>query len=149
MGSQFVRVTNLCLLRYLPSLVAGCLVSAYFFAPPAGYTEQLMSLLLFSGLLTLVNAPFDWVSIGLTRALLRRGLELGGWWPILLALSDAVIVAIIIALLSLTTVIAVQAFDDLEALGGGGSILPLAPLLDGLAAHPTEPEYWWVYALLL
>jgi hypothetical protein len=29
----------------------------------------------------LLNAPFDWASLGLTRALLRRGLELGGWWP--------------------------------------------------------------------
>jgi hypothetical protein len=36
--------------------------------------EQLM----FLGLLTLINAPFDWASLGLTRALLRRGLELGG-----------------------------------------------------------------------
>ena len=41
------------------------------------------------GLLTLLNAPFDWASLGLTRALLRRGLELGGWWPYLLALVDA------------------------------------------------------------
>ncbi len=35
-------------------------------------------LLLFLDLLTLLNAPFDWASLGLTRALLRRGLELGG-----------------------------------------------------------------------
>src|SRR5262249_34113573 len=40
--------------------------------------------LLFLGLLTLLNAPFDWASLGLTRALLRRGLELGGWWPYVL-----------------------------------------------------------------
>jgi len=46
-------------------------------------------LLLFLGLLTLLNAPFDWASRGLTRALLRRGLERGGWWPYLLALVDA------------------------------------------------------------
>jgi hypothetical protein len=32
-------------------------------------------------LLKLLNAPFDWASLGLTWALLRRGLELGGWWP--------------------------------------------------------------------
>ena len=47
-------------------------------------------LLLFLGWLSLINAPFDWVSLGLTRALLRRGLELGGWWPYALALVDAV-----------------------------------------------------------
>ena len=33
-------------------------------------------LVLFLGLLSLLNAPFDWASLGLTRALLRRGLEL-------------------------------------------------------------------------
>jgi hypothetical protein len=45
--------------------------------------------LLFVGLLTLLNAPFDWASLGLTRALLWRGLELGGWWPYILAFVDA------------------------------------------------------------
>ena len=57
-------------------------------------------LLLVVGLLTLLNAPFDWASLGLTRALLRRGLELGGWWPCLLALVDALAAAFIVALLA-------------------------------------------------
>jgi len=55
--------------------------------------------LLFLLLLTLLNAPFDWASLGLTRALLRRGLELGGWWPYVLALVDAALAGIIIAAL--------------------------------------------------
>jgi hypothetical protein len=46
-------------------------------------------------------------------------------------------------------VIGVQAFNNLEQLGGGEPILPLDELFDGIAAHPTDPEYWWVYALLL
>lgn len=46
-------------------------------------------LLLFVGLLTLLNAPFDWASLGLTRALLRLGLERGGWWPLVYGLVDA------------------------------------------------------------
>ena len=76
---------------------------------------------LFLGLLTLLNAPFDWASLGLTRALLRRGLELGGWWPYLLALVDAALAGVIIALLALTLVIGVQAFDELAVHGGGKS----------------------------
>jgi len=108
-------------------------------------------LLLFLGLLTLINAPFDWASLGLTRGLLRRGLELGAWWPYLLALADAVLAAGIIAVLTIVTVISVQAFDDVAAHAGsdGARILPLGALLDGIAAHPGAPEYWWVYALLL
>jgi hypothetical protein len=100
-------------------------------------------------LLTLLNAPFDWASLGLTRALLRRGLELGGWWPYLLALVDALLAGVIIALLALTMVVGVQAFDALAVHGGGKPVLPLTPLFDGLAAHPEAPEYWWIYALLL
>src|SRR6266481_662093 len=108
-------------------------------------------LLLFLGLLTLLNAPFDWVSLGMTRALLRRGLELGGWWPYLLALADGLVAAAIVAPLSIAMVIGVQAFDHLAEFGGGPDkqVLPLAPLLDGIAANPWAPTYWWVYALLL
>jgi hypothetical protein len=106
------------------------------------------TLLLFLVLLTLLNAPFDWASLGLTRALLRRGLELGGWWFLALALADALLAAFVIALLSLTMVIGVEAFGDLEKLGGGKRSLPLGPFFDGIAAHPSASEYWWVYALL-
>jgi hypothetical protein len=107
------------------------------------------SLLLFLVLLTLINAPFDWASLGLTRALLRRGLELGGWWPYLLAVLDAILTAGIIALLAITMVLVVQTFDHLAEHGGGAPILPLHELFDGIAAHPASPEYWWLYALLL
>jgi hypothetical protein len=100
------------------------------------------------GLLTLLNAPFDWASLGLTRALLRRGLELGGWWPYLLALVDACLAAII-ACLALVMVIGVQAFDELAGHDAGKPFLPLAPLFDGIAKTPAAPEYWWAYALLL
>ena len=108
------------------------------------------SMLLFLGLFTLLNAPFDWASLGLTRALLRRGLELRGWWPFILALVDAVLAGVVITFLALTMVIGVQAFDDLAALGGGegARLLPLGPFFDGIAANPTAPEFWWVYALL-
>jgi hypothetical protein len=105
-------------------------------------------LLLFFGLLTLINAPFDWASLGLTRALLRRGLELGGWWPYLLAVVDALAAALIILLLAITMVIGVQAFNHL-APHYAGETLPLDKLFDGIAAQPSAPENWWVYALLL
>jgi hypothetical protein len=109
------------------------------------------SLLLFLGLLTLINAPFDWASLGLTRALLRRGLELGGWWPLFLAFLDAALAIGIIALLALVMVVGVQAFDELAMHGGGekAAVLPLPTLFDGIAQNPGAPEYWWVYALLL
>jgi hypothetical protein len=42
-----------------------------------------------------------------------------------------------------------QAFDALAVHGGGKPVLPLDPLFNGITAHPTAPEYWWLYALLL
>lgn len=60
-------------------------------------------------------------------------------------------------------VVAVQFFDEFAVRGGGQPVLPLiaaefsatgagatrTALFDGMAAHPAQPEYWWVYALLL
>ncbi len=132
----------------LTTMMAACLVSASFLSSSTDW-ETSGPVLLFLGLLTLLNAPFDWASLGLTRALLRRGLELGGWWPYLLALMDALLAGVIIALLALTMVVGVQAFDSLAEHGGGKPVLQLTPLFDGLAAHPEAPEYWWIYALLL
>ncbi len=42
-----------------------------------GVRDELLLLLVMLGLVPLVNIPFDWTSIGATRALLRRGCEPG------------------------------------------------------------------------
>jgi hypothetical protein len=130
---------------------AACLLAAYA-ASPLRTWVTLGPELLFLGLLALLNAPFDWLSLGLTRALLRRGLERQGWWPYLYSFVDAALAGIIIAALAIAMVIGVQAFDELAVLGSGkasSAVLPLDKLFNGLAAHPSEPEYWWLYALLL
>lgn len=78
------------------------------------------------------------------------GLELGGWWPYLLGFVDAFLAAAIVASLAIVMVVGVQAFDDIVVHRGGKRVLlPLDTLLEGIAAYPTEPQYWWVYALLL
>ena len=136
------------LLFFIPAMIAACL-SAVGLLLPLQTWPYTGPLLLFQGLLTLINAPFNWVSIGLTRALLWRGLELGGWWPYFLGVANAVLATAIVAALTLTMVIAVQAFDELVRHGGGSPILPLDPLFEGISKNPGAPEYWWIYALLL
>ena len=85
----------------------------------------------------------------LTRALLRRGVELGGWAPYFLAIVDAALAAGVIVVMALAMVIGVQFFDAVGVLGGGKAVLPLDPLFNGIAANPWAPEYWWIYVLLV
>jgi hypothetical protein len=132
------------------AMIALCFLAAAFIAHLEAWNKA-GPMLLFLGLLTLINAPFNWASLGLTRALLRRGLELKGWWPYLLALVDAASAAVIVAALALVIVIGVQAFNELAVHGGGenATVLPLDTLFDGIATNPAAPQYWWAYALLL
>jgi hypothetical protein len=65
---------------FLAAMILSCLGAASLLSPLKTW-EQTGPMVLFLGLLTLLNALFDWTSLGLARALLRRGLELGGWWP--------------------------------------------------------------------
>jgi hypothetical protein len=147
-SSKMHRWHGVYLSFFVPVMIMVCLATVSFLSPLEN-AGSFGPVLLFLGLLTLLNAPFDWASLGLTRALLRRGLELAGWWPYLLALVDAVLAAVIVAALAITMVIGVQAFDGLAVHGGGEPVLRLDALLDGIAGHPAEPEYWWLYALLL
>jgi hypothetical protein len=99
--------------------------------------------------LTLLNAPFDWLSLGLTRAFLRLGVERGGWMPYVFALADALVAVALIVVLACTMVVVIQAFNMVAVLGGAPPTLPLEPLFAGIARNPSAPEYWWIYALLL
>jgi hypothetical protein len=106
--------------------------------------------LLFLGLFTIVNAPVDWLALGLTRALLRRGLSQGGWRPFLCALIDLVAAMALVVGLAFAMVLAAQAFDDFAVLGGRSKahILEVAPLLDQLQANPAASENAWVWFTL-
>jgi hypothetical protein len=137
-------------LAFFPVMIVACLMAANLAALP-NYWPSHGPFLLFLGLLTLLNSPFVWASLGLTRALLRRGLELEGWWPYGLALVDACLATVIVALLALVMVLGVQAFDELAVHAGGESaaVMSLDTLFDEIAKNPAAPKNWWAYALLL
>jgi hypothetical protein len=107
-------------------------------------------ILLFLVLLTLVNGPFDWITLGLTRALLRRGLELGGWWPLAFGLIDLFVAAAVMAALSVTVLLSVQMFGHFAMLGGGRPVLDVSQVLGALAdpQRRSAPEFWWLYVML-
>ena len=124
--------------------------SVYFASPSKNWPARGVFILMF-GPLTLINAPFDWFAIGLTRALLRRGLAPSGRGPYFYALVDALVAPPTIALLAVVTVVAVQTFGDiavLRAQSPDARILPLADLFQGLEERPGDPEFWWVWLTL-
>jgi hypothetical protein len=137
------------LLLFCAIMCVACFVASYMLAPGPGWQIE-GAFLIFFGLLTLINAPIDWIALGFTRALLRRGLSQGGWWPFLFALVDVAVATILIVILAFAMVLAVQSFDDVAVLRAGpqARILPLGPLFDGLTRTPGDYEYWWVWCLL-
>jgi hypothetical protein len=134
---------------YCIVLAMGCFSTPYYLATFESW-DRIGPLILFFGLLTLVNAPVDWLAIGFTRALLRRGLSRAGWWPFLYAMVDVAVAAILIAMLAFAMVLAVQIFDDVAVLRAGrdARILPLGSLFEGLSISPSDYEYWWIWLLL-
>jgi hypothetical protein len=132
----------------IPGTIVACFCAAYFLSKLVVW-NFIGPLLLFGALLTVLNAPFDWLSVGLTRGLLRRGLEKGGWAPLLFSLIDAGLATFLIAALVPVMVVGVQFFDRIAEHGGGHAILQLKDFFDGIEADPCAAEYWWVYALLL
>jgi hypothetical protein len=102
--------------------------------------------LLVFGVLTLVNAPFVWFAVGLTRAFLRRGLAPDGRGPFFYALLDAVVALLVALLLAPVIVLAVQTFDDIAQIRAGvaGRIIEPGPLFREL--HGAK--YSWVWLML-
>ncbi len=105
--------------------------------------------ILFLGLLTVLNAPFDWFNVGVTRTLMRRGAHRGRWYPYLFALFDAVIATLVTVLLAIALILAIQTFGLMEKIGGGKATIVLGPLIEAFSQNPLSVEYWWIYALLI
>ncbi|MEM6974360.1 MAG: hypothetical protein AAF577_16320 [Pseudomonadota bacterium] len=120
-------------------LIAMTAVEAAATVIPDERSEDVRSSLLFLALLPLANATADFLSIGLTRYLLRRSLAERGWrrffeWAIDLALG-------LVILLALGTAIILG--GHWIRLGGGTPIMDVAGTLQGLATDP------WAYAWLI
>jgi hypothetical protein len=130
-------------------MLLACLSGAWLFSPLSTWPD-FGPLLAVYGLLTLVNAPFDWFALGLTRFLLRRGLAWEGPWPYFFALIDAVAAAICISLLAVAVVLALQTFGDLAHLRAPESkfLLEPGPLFQALLDNPSATPNWWVWLML-
>lgn len=119
-------------------LVFAALAVALRLGEPAGPATD--SLILFLGILPILNALTDFLSFGLTRVCLRRGLA-GRMWR--KATLDAVGGVTIFFLLGACIILAI----DNMRWPDGSALVNLAGLFADLRENPHR--YWWLYFTLL
>jgi len=108
------------------------------------------SLLVFLAALPLVNALFDWGSLGLTRYLLRRALAAAGAAARLIyGLIDAGAAVAILAGLAVVIPAALTGLNALAMAGGWPEpLIDVAGRLALLRTSPGDPSVWWIHLML-
>ncbi len=105
--------------------------------------------IVFLGLLPLANAPLDWLSLGLTRGLLRFGLGTGRFfWVAFISLLDIAAAGLLMFAVAFMTTSAISLANLFAVLGGGEPVLPVLPLLHAMRDAPNDPVFYWVYLML-
>ena len=102
--------------------------------------HRLRGVFLFIGVLPLVNALFDWISLGVTLALVRLG-YLRGWLAVLCGVGDLAFAALLFLASGCTLIAVVHGMN----VATGVEFVPLAELLADLGDLRT---YWWIYAMV-
>lgn len=126
------------------AMTAASIAVAGWFSPEPG-NEDARILLVFFTILPVVNAIFDWISIGMTRRLLRLGQSKGGLWPIFLAGLDLVFATAFLFALALVMVGAIDVFNR----ASGVAVLDVGELLSLYRLDPGDPRLFWVYVVVI
>lgn len=104
-------------------------------------------------LLPMVNIPFDWASIGLTRALLRRGCEDHGSWllrsPTFLGALDLMLGLVLLATLAVSIVGSLAVADAILLHTSHRAEFDAVRLVENVEYEPTNPAHAWMYFTLL
>lgn len=120
----------------------GVLVAAVWIAPVAD--DDSRTHIVFLGLLPLLNALFDWLSVGVTRSLLRRS-EARPWLAVPLGLADLFIALGLFVLLRATIIVTLVLMNRLHT---DGDVIDLAAVFADLRDPAGAQSYWWLYAVI-
>lgn len=102
---------------------------------------------LFLLFLPLLNAPLDWLSLGITRGVfqaLRAGRH-SGLLPLWLTIAD-LLIALIFLFLIVTILIGFIVSDGLLF---DRELLSIQAVLDKIRNNPSSSDHWWIYFMLL
>ena len=115
-------------------------------------TDYGNAILLFLGVLPLLNVPLDWLSLGLTRGLLRVALWEAkarfivlirvGIWGLDIGLAFGLMFALVVVVIGGISLL------NWSAIAGGGSpLIHLPHTLQAIEDNPTGSAHYWVYFL--
>ena len=106
--------------------------------------------LIFLGLLPLINSVFDWLSLAVTRSLLKHVASHSEATShiALNAVFGLALGVVLLAVLAMTITAALQTMDLLSVSGGGQELFDIAGVLHRVHTNPADPAVWWVYFTL-
>jgi hypothetical protein len=124
-----------------------------------------MPLVLFFLFLPALNAPFDWLSLAVSRTLLRWTAEAPRWRTGLAQLAeiglvrvsihglvivlDAFIALVLACLIVVATAFGVACLAKLHLMGGASGVgFVVSERIAEIRADPLAKEYWWIYAMM-
>lgn len=124
----------------------------YWLGTQEGIDKDVLAILIFLGLLPLVNSPFDWVSLGVTRSLLYSIVDRvhGGVVAVFWSLFDIVIaLLLLLGIISASTVVISVANYLFQQGGHYGPIVDLNVIFSDLRHNPYDSRYVWLYLIFL
>lgn len=133
------------------ALMAFTLTTLAHFAQPVKLDNEASKfLLVFLALLPLINSIFDWLSLAVTRWLLRHVAEgkLSGFHVAGKALLSLAAGVLLLAALAIGVTAALQTMNLLSQGNGGHEFFDLAGTLDRVRTNPADPAVAWVYFTL-
>ncbi len=100
-------------------------------------------------LLSIVNALYDWLSIGLTRYLIRLGIRLGGIWPLIVAIVDIGVGLFLLIGLSVSIIYTAAAFTHSAQSVGLTTPLKIDTIIGGYTdVNQDVSGNLWVYLII-
>lgn len=121
-----------------------------YFSSVLDLKNESRSIIVFLGILPLLNVVFDWFSLGVTRFLLRKTNNDNAYYrPYLNGFIDAIAAIIILILLAICITSTLQ-FMNILAYAGGASqpMIDLPGVIKTMRERPGDPAVWWVYIML-
>ena len=144
-----VIISFACLISALNFSYWGAILSVKF--PQYGYIINSSTILIFFlCALSVVNASIDWISFGISRAILSRILfkNQNAFHTLIWAIFDLLLATISLIAAFALLVTLVSAWNFLSIIGGGDVLFNLEKIINDIRENPWSNQYYWIYLMI-